>query len=144
MGASNLWNVMDVSDRKQVLQCECKDKSALALAVEQGDVAAPFPRCPWAIDLSDKPFPGRSGLTGQWAKTPLDQLGGWFWESGFDRDPIQDMERIRDLNFRAMYGAWDALKNVDKRYPEPSARLGGVYRGQARVAASAGRRDFDG
>lgn len=122
MGASNLWNVMDVSDRKQVLKCECKDKTALSMAVEQGDVAAPFPRCPWAIDLSDKPFPGRSGLSGQWAKTPLDQLGGWFWESGFDRDPINDMERIRDLNFRAMYGAWDALKNVDKLYP--NHRLG--------------------
>jgi hypothetical protein len=122
MGARNLWNVMDVSDRKQVLQCECKDKSALSMAVEQGEVAAPFPRCPWAIDLTDKPFPGRTGLTGQWAKTPLDQLGGWFWESGFDRDPINDMERIRDLNFRAMYGAWDALKNVDKMYP--NHRLG--------------------
>ena len=27
------------------------------------------------------------------------------------------MERIRDQNFRAMYGAWDAIKNVEKRYP---------------------------
>ena len=44
-------------------------------------------------------------------------LGNWFWENGFDRDPIRDMERIRDQNFRAMYGAWDAIKNVEKRYP---------------------------
>ena len=50
-------------------------------------------------------------------KTPLDNLGIWFWESGFDQDPINDVERIRDLNLRAMYGAWDALKNVDKLYP---------------------------
>ena len=27
------------------------------------------------------------------------------------------MERVRDMNFRAMYGAWDAIKNVEKRYP---------------------------
>ena len=27
------------------------------------------------------------------------------------------MEYMRDWNFRAMYGAWDALKNVDKVSP---------------------------
>ncbi len=123
MGASNLWNVMDVADPKQVLVCECKDKTALAMAAEAGQVAAPFPRCPWAVDLSDKPFPGRKTSQGQWGgKDPLSNLGGWFWESGFCRDPINDMERIRDLNFRAMYGAWDTLKNVDKLYP--NHRLG--------------------
>ena len=47
----------------------------------------------------------------------LDQLGGWFWESGYDKSSIDDFELIRDLNFRSMYGAWDALKNVDKVYP---------------------------
>jgi len=117
-GLSNLWNVMDAADSKQVLKCECKDKTALAMAAEAGDVAMPFPRCPWAIDLSDKPFPGRQAYKAQWAdRGPLDNLGGWFWESGFDKDPIADVERIRDLNFRAMYGAWDALKNVDRLYP---------------------------
>jgi hypothetical protein len=44
------------------------------------------------------------------------RLGGWFWESGFNKDPIQDVE-WRDQNLRAMYGAWDALKNVDKAHP---------------------------
>ena len=48
---------------------------------------------------------------------PLSSLGQWFWESGFDRDPITDVEWMRDQNLRAMYGAWDTLKNVDKRYP---------------------------
>ncbi len=37
-------------------------------------------------------------------------------ESGFDKDPIKDIERIRDLNMRAMYGAWDTLKNVDNQF----------------------------
>jgi hypothetical protein len=122
MGASNLWNVLDQADAGQVLQCECKDKDALTVQTESGSVAAPFPRLPWAIDLADKPFPGRQSLDGGTAKKPLDLLGGWFWESGFDKDQIKDIERIRDNNLRAMYGAWDALKNVDKLYP--TLRLG--------------------
>jgi len=86
MGRCNLWNVKDT-----------------------GKPVA-FARCPWALDLSDKPFPGckRGGLR---------SLGVWYWESGFDLDPFEKGEYIRDTNFRAMYGAWDALKNVDKLYP---------------------------
>ncbi len=86
MGRCNLWNVIET------------------------DKPIPFPRCPWALDLSDKPFPGRKS-------GGLKALGGWYWESGFDHDPFEKGEYIRDWNFRAMYGAWDALKNVDKRYP---------------------------
>lgn len=66
----------------------------------------PFPRCEWALDLSGKPFP-----------TELDRLGKWFWESGFDLDTIHDAETIRDHNLRAMFGAWDALKNEKRMYP---------------------------
>ncbi|WP_343556352.1 FAD-dependent oxidoreductase [Sphingobacterium sp.] len=123
MGSSNLWSVMDASEENEILTCECKDKTALTLAWEQGSREQPFPRCPWAIDLSNKPFPGRKNFKGQWgSKDPLGNLGGWFWESGFDKNPITDIEKIRDLNLRAMYGAWDALKNVDKLYP--NHRLG--------------------
>lgn len=123
MGMSNLWNVLDAANEEEVLKCECKDKNALTMSCEIGKVEQPFPRCPWAIDLSDKPFPGRKNFKGQWgAEDPLGNLGGWFWESGFDKNPITDIEKIRDLNFRAMYGAWDALKNVDKLYP--NHRLG--------------------
>lgn len=86
MGPCNLWNVAD--QRRPVA----------------------FPRCPWALDLSAKPFPGRKG-------PDVLKLGGWYWESGFDRHPIDDMECVRDWNFRAMYGAWDALKNVDRVLP---------------------------
>ena len=98
MGPCNLWNV-----------CECKDTSAINTGTEESTEAVPFPRCPWALDLSDKPFPGRDKV-----KPDPKKLGGWYWESGFDRDPIKEMEYVRDWNFRAMYGAWDALKNVDK------------------------------
>jgi hypothetical protein len=79
--------------------------------------AAPFPRCPWAVDLSHKPFPGRPSAKSKPSLDPLKGLGEWFWESGFDKDPISDVEWMRDLNLRAMYGAWDTLKNVDQLYP---------------------------
>ena len=88
MGPCNLWNV---------------------LATDQ---AVPFPRCPWALDLTNRPFPGREK-----PKPDTLKLGGWYWESGFDREPMEEMEYVRDWNFRAMYGAWDALKNVDKVLP---------------------------
>lgn len=116
MGSSNLWNVLNVADSKQLLRCECKDKTALGMSAAAGNVAAPFPRVPWALDLTNKPFPGRPPSNGTKPAAPDAGLGGWFWESGFDKDPINDLEQIRDLNLRAMYGAWDALKNVDGLY----------------------------
>ncbi len=88
MGRCNLWNVIETNQLQ------------------------PFPRCPWALDLADKPFPGRGD-----ERPGILSLGGWYWESGFDHDPIAHGELIRDWNFRAMYGAWDALKNVDRVYP---------------------------
>lgn len=116
MGSSNLFSVLDASKEEQVLKCECKDKTALTMAYEEGKTAQPFPRCPWALDLSDKPFPGRA----KFSKGGKDNLAAferqWYWESGFDKDQIKDIERIRDHNLRAMYGAWDALKNVDGLY----------------------------
>ncbi len=87
MGQSNLWNIRDTGQ------------------------PVSFPRCPWAYDLSDKPFPGRDG------NRPGRQLGTWFWESGCFRHPIDDRERNRDNNFRAMFGAWDCLKNVQEKFP---------------------------
>jgi len=78
--------------------------------VKVTDTPVSFPHCPWALDLSKKSFPGRKG-------GDIRNLGIWYWESGFDHDPIKNREYIRDWNFRAMYGAWDCLKNVDKQYP---------------------------
>jgi hypothetical protein len=97
MGASNLWSV---------------GKSA-----SDTGGPAPFPCCPWAVDLRDKAFPGRRNPGAAGSKPDLGGLGQWYWESGFDRDSVADAELIRDLNLRAMYGAWDALKNVDGLYP---------------------------
>lgn len=45
MGGCNLWNIKDTG------------------------TPVAFPRCPWALDLSDKPFPGRD-------EGGIDRLGG--------------------------------------------------------------------
>ena len=68
----------------------------------EGDQSVEFPETPWALDLKMKDFP-----------YPRDHHGQWFWESGFDKDPINDAEAIRDWNLRAVYGAFNAMKNRD-------------------------------
>jgi hypothetical protein len=117
MGPSNQWNVQDAGKPEPFPKCECDDTNALSMTFASVKHPAPFPRCPWALDLHDKPFPGRQLPGDKAVKDKLNKLGGWYWESGFNRDPITDLEWIRDQNFRAMYGAWDTLKNVDKAYP---------------------------
>ncbi len=61
-----------------------------------------FPKTPWALDLDMKDFP-----------YPRNHHGQWFWEGGFDKDPLGDAEGIRDWNLRAVYGAFNAMKNRD-------------------------------
>jgi hypothetical protein len=63
---------------------------------------ATFPETPWALDLTMDDFP-----------YPRDHHGQWFWESGFDKDAIGDSEGIRDWNLRAVFGAFNAMKNRD-------------------------------
>ncbi|MCX6995999.1 MAG: FAD-dependent oxidoreductase [Kiritimatiellaeota bacterium] len=116
MGPSNLWHVRQTGEPQPFPRCGCEDTNAVTVAFAETKSAAPFPRCPWAVDLRNKPFPGRPSA-GQKAPRNLENLGQWYWESGFDRDPIAEVEWMRDQNFRAMYGAWDTLKNVDKLYP---------------------------
>jgi hypothetical protein len=64
--------------------------------------SASFPQTPWALDLAMADFP-----------YPRDHHGQWFWESGFDKDAINDAEGIRDWNLRAVFGAFNAMKNRD-------------------------------
>ncbi len=61
-----------------------------------------YPHTPWALDLDMKDFPYPRAFHGQ-----------WFWESGFDKDPLGGAESIRDWNLRAVYGAFNAMKNRD-------------------------------
>jgi hypothetical protein len=71
-----------------------------------------FPATPWALPLQMADFP-----------YPRDFHGQWFWESGFDKDPLADAEGIRDWNLRAVYGAFNAMKNGDGAAEHPNAAL---------------------
>jgi hypothetical protein len=71
-----------------------------------------FPKTPWALPLEMKDFP-----------YPVDHHGQWFWESGFDKDPLGDAEAIRDWNLRAVFGAFNAMKNGDGADKHPTAFL---------------------
>ena len=119
MGVTNPWSVGNVEQNEQQLKCLCKDLDPWSFDFKKTTKEQPFPRCPWAIDMTNLRFPGRKNFVGQWpgGEGPLANLGRWFWESGSGKHPIDDMEWVRDYNLRAMYGAWDALKNVDKLYP---------------------------
>ncbi len=71
-------------------------------AWDEGKEPVTFPETPWALDLNMQDFP-----------YPRDHHGQWFWESGFDKNPIGGAEAIRDWNLRAVYGAFNAMKNRD-------------------------------
>ena len=73
------------------------------------DEPVAFPSCPWAhnvtaesVDVTRPRWP---------VKTERPYVAGWNWESGFDKDAVDDGEWIRDNNFRAAYGTWDYYKN---------------------------------
>ena len=78
----------------------------------EADRPVEFPETPWALDLHMKDFP-----------YPRNFHGEWFWESGFDKDPIRDAEAIRDWNLRAVYGAFNAMKNREGREKHRRAEL---------------------
>lgn len=105
MGMSNMW-VMKKTDKPHA-----------------------WPDTPWALPLGldDFPHPKSMGGIGEKNKAnqegydlgyapvpnPEDYLHGeWFWESGFNKHPINDLELIRDHNFRAVYGAVTALRKL--------------------------------
>jgi hypothetical protein len=71
-----------------------------------------FPQTLWALPLEMKDFP-----------YPNRGLAEWFWEGGFKRHPIDDLEYIRDWNFRAAYGAFNAMKNGDGKDKHANAKL---------------------
>ena len=86
MGLSNMWFVTDTGEETV------------------------FPQLPWAANMGKYDFPGRKAKDAHGTTS----LGCWFWESGMEYEPIENAEQARDLNFRAMYGAMDAIKNVEK------------------------------
>ncbi|MEZ5387347.1 MAG: FAD-dependent oxidoreductase [Prosthecobacter sp.] len=105
MGMSNMWVMQDL--KKPVS----------------------WPKTPWSLPLTLDDFPEPRALAPVGKKNAANQSGfdlgynpvpnpeeyvhgEWFWESGFDKHPINDLELIRDHNFRAVYGAVSALKTL--------------------------------
>jgi hypothetical protein len=84
------------------------------------DAPKTFPETPWALDLTmdDFPYPkmGKADMADK-------GKGEWFWESGFNKHPINDLELIRDWNLRAVFGAFNAMKNRDGKPEHPKAKL---------------------
>ncbi len=64
------------------------------------DSSKPFAKTPWALNLEEGEFP-----------YPKKHHAQWFWESGYNKHPLNDLELIRDWNLRANFGAWNAIKN---------------------------------
>ena len=93
------------------------DKMVLGMSnfwtARRTDRPTTFPACPWALRITQESLevstPKYPPKFGQYA-----YVGGWNWESGFNRDPILEAEQVRDHNFRAIYGTWDFLKNRGK------------------------------
>lgn len=95
---------------------EMQDKERMGMsnmwAWGEGDKPVDFPETPWALDLTMRDFP-----------YPRDHHGQWFWESGFDKDPLGGAEAIRDWNLRAVFGAFNAMKNKDGASEHKTAYL---------------------
>jgi len=103
-------------------EIELKDLLGMSNMWVWSNAAEPrrFPETPWALDLNmdDFPYPkmGRADMADK-------GKGEWFWESGFNKHPINDLELIRDWNLRAVFGAFNAMKNRDGKADHPKAKL---------------------
>lgn len=71
---------------------------------ENRNEAVAFPEKPWMHKFGANGFPYPKVIHGY-------GHAEWFWESGFDNDPIKELEQTRDLNLLASYSAWNSMKN---------------------------------
>jgi hypothetical protein len=67
---------------------------------ENTDGPVAFPEQPWMLAFDTKSFP-----------YPRRGHAEWFWESGFDKHPVRELEITRDWNLVASFSAWNAIKN---------------------------------
>lgn len=67
---------------------------------ENTPTAQAFREEPWMLPFKDKDFP-----------YPQRFHAEWFWESGFDNHPVDELEITRDWNLVASFSAWNSMKN---------------------------------
>jgi len=60
-----------------------------------------FPSCPWAVQFNEK-------------TAHKVVRGDWDWETGLNRNQVEEIEFIRDYALRVTYGNWDFMKNLSK------------------------------
>ena len=79
---------------------------------EMTETPQAFAPIEWGLDLEmeDFPYPRRGHAE-------------WFWEGGFNVHPIAGLEATRDWNLRAIYGAWNAMKNKGGKDEHANAKL---------------------
>ncbi|MEJ6724627.1 MAG: FAD-dependent oxidoreductase [Akkermansiaceae bacterium] len=82
--------------------------------------AVAWPKTPWALPLKIGDFPPLHPSRGPYEKF---YKAEWFWEGGYDKHPIEDLEAIRDWNLRANFGAFSALKHGPKADQHKNAKL---------------------
>lgn len=76
-----------------------------------------WPETPWALPLEEEHFPKLHLSRGPYEKF---HKAEWFWEGGYDKHPINDLELIRDWNLRANFGAFT---NIKKNKANANAKL---------------------
>lgn len=81
-----------------------------------------WPETPWALSLTLDDFPKTVKSAATLEGKPF-MKGEWFWESGFNKHPIEDLELIRDWNLRAVYGAFTTLKTGPEKDQHSNAAL---------------------
>jgi len=64
-----------------------------------------FPACTWAVAFDEQTC--RPNLRGDWD-----------WETGMNKNQVEEIEYIRDYGLRAIFGNWDFLKNRSVRKDE--------------------------
>ena len=105
---------------------EKADKMTMGSSVQwyslEGEQPAAFPDCPWAVQFNDENY---QRVT----------MGDWNWETGLNRDQIEEFEYIRDYGLRVVFGNWAFLKNKSAEKEEIAKRK------LAWVAYVAGKRE---
>jgi hypothetical protein len=89
---------------------------------QQENTAQTWPETPWALALEAGDFPNQPKSRSLIDDKPF-YKGEWFWESGFAKHPLNDLELIRDWNLRAVFGAFSALKHGEKAVENTNASL---------------------
>ncbi len=89
---------------------------------QQEDAAQAWPETPWALALEAGDFPNTPKSKSLIEGKPFFK-GEWFWESGFSKHPLNELELTRDWNLRAVFGAFSALKRGEKAEENTNAAL---------------------